>query len=165
MSEIYLAIGSNLGDRMVALESALSEISAKVGTLVKASSIYETQAWGYRGKPYLNQVLIVRSDLAPHDLLDGVLEIELGMGRQNRSGIYEDRFIDIDILFYDDLVMISHDLVIPHPHLHERKFVLLPLVEIAPELIHPSVKLPVNELLENLKDPSPIEAVLCAIPT
>jgi len=137
MNDVFLLLGSNLGDRQLFLQQADEAISREVGNIIKRSSVYQTQSWGKTDEPdYLNQVLLVKTDLSPGDVLQRILAIEQTMGRR-RAEKWGSRTIDIDILFYDDEVINEPDLVIPHPHLHERKFVLEPLAEIAPEYIHP----------------------------
>ena len=161
MSTVFIALGSNLGDRQSALKQARFAISQQIGEISQESSIYETEAWGYDGEKYLNQVIEIRSSLEPHDLLDAVLEIETELGRSDRTGAFENRIIDIDILFYDDLVMISHDLIIPHPHMKDRRFVLEPLAEISRDWIHPIFKITAGQMLVDLKDGLTINKVAC----
>lgn len=137
MSTLYLSLGTNLGDRRQNLKSALELIGSKVGTVVSASDIIETDPWGFESpNPFLNMVVKVETDLKPLEVLDVTQEIERQLGRATKSvnGEYHDRLIDIDILLYDDLVMDTPELTIPHPLMYERKFVMEPLAQIAPEL-------------------------------
>jgi len=137
MIDVFLLLGSNLGDRHLFLKQADEAIGREVGNIVKRSSVYQTQPWGKTDEPdYLNQVLLVKTDLLPRDVLQRILTIEQTMGRR-RVEKWGSRTIDIDILFYGDSIVNEYDLVIPHPHLHQRKFVLEPLAEIAPAFIHP----------------------------
>lgn len=138
MSTLYLSLGTNLGDRQQNLKSALELIGREVGTVVSASDIIETEPWGFDSpNPFLNMVVKVETDLKPLEVLDVTQEIERQLGRATKSvnGEYHDRLIDIDILLYDDLVMDTPELTIPHPLMYERKFVMEPLAQIAPELV------------------------------
>ena len=138
MSTLYLSLGTNLGDRRQNLKSALELIGSKVGTVVSTSDIIETDPWGFESpNPFLNTVVKVETDLKPLEVLDVTQEIERQLGRATKSvnGEYHDRLIDIDILLYDDLVMDTPELTIPHPLMYERKFVMEPLAQIAPELV------------------------------
>jgi len=143
---IYLALGSNLGDRMGNLTSAVERLSQKM-TIKKVSSVYETEPVYYEEQPlYLNAVLSAVTELEPFALLRFVKSIESDLGRQP-SFRNAPRLIDIDILFYGDLVVQTEELTIPHPGIVERAFVLAPLAEIAPELIHPVIHEKVEDLL------------------
>ena len=155
---VYLGSGSNLGDRSASLEQALHQINKFPQTgseaanpnlfarINRASSIYETQPWGYLDQgPFLNQVLEVTTNISPQLLLAEIKAAEQSLGRQ--PGIrYGPRLIDIDILFYGDQVIDGPDLTIPHPRLHLRSFVLVPLAELAPGLVHPILAVRVDDL-------------------
>jgi 2-amino-4-hydroxy-6-hydroxymethyldihydropteridine diphosphokinase len=133
---IYLSLGSNIGDRSANLSCAISNLSPEIYPQVP-SSIYETEPWGYSDQPpFLNQVLKATTELAPQELLNFLKKIEVSMGRQETFR-FGPRLIDLDILLYDDLVLSTSDLTIPHPRIAERGFVLVPLAEIAPDLMHP----------------------------
>lgn len=152
MHTVYLILGSNLGDRRNVLLKASNLITLRLGQLVNKSAIYQTAPWGVKDQPdYLNQVIKLITFLEPKDLLREVLAIEKELGRI-RHKKWESRLIDIDILLYDDIIINETDLIIPHPFLHLRKFVLTPLNEIAPHLIHPVLNKSVNELLMSLAD-------------
>ncbi|NDK56649.1 2-amino-4-hydroxy-6-hydroxymethyldihydropteridine diphosphokinase [Pontibacter fetidus] len=152
MPNLYLLLGGNLGNRTLYLQQARETIAAKVGTIVQASAIYETAAWGKTDQPsFLNQVLEVETILTPEQVLQTINQIEHDLGRE-RLEHWGARVIDIDILFYDDLVQQTQRLTIPHPQLHLRRFTLLPLHEIAPGLAHPVLKQNIAELLEVCPD-------------
>ncbi|OCX54490.1 2-amino-4-hydroxy-6-hydroxymethyldihydropteridine diphosphokinase [Mucilaginibacter sp. PPCGB 2223] len=151
MVDVFLLLGSNLGNRQLFLNEACTGIVLQVGRIVKRSSVYETQSWGKTDEPdYLNQVLQVSTALKPREVLERILAIEKSLGRE-RLEKWGSRTIDIDILFYDNEVINQPDLVIPHPHLHQRKFVLEPLAEIAPQYIHPVLNKNILQL-NNFKD-------------
>ncbi len=143
---IYLGLGTNLGDRLANLQHAREALPPEVRVL-RASSIYETEPWGYRDQPaFLNQVLEGTTQLSPSALLQYLRAIEIKMGRQSTFR-YGPRLVDLDILFYGDQVVDLPGLAIPHPHLAERAFVLVPLAEIAPELRHPASQQTIKEML------------------
>jgi 2-amino-4-hydroxy-6-hydroxymethyldihydropteridine diphosphokinase len=147
---VYLSLGSNLGNRQANLDMALKLLSERM-RMGKVSSIYDTEPLGNTNQPrFLNLACEVFTRLAPEGLLALAKGIERKMGRYSRSG--EPRIIDIDILFYDDKVMDTRDLVIPHPRIEERSFVLVPLAEIAPDLVHPVLKKTIKELNQAIKE-------------
>jgi 2-amino-4-hydroxy-6-hydroxymethyldihydropteridine diphosphokinase len=143
----YLGLGSNLGDRAVHIEKAVAFL-AECGRVLRRSSIYETTPLGMPGAPlFYNLALALESPLAPEALLAKCKECEGAQGRDPRNSHYRDRGIDIDILLAGDLVIATPELIIPHPRLAERGFVLVPLFEIAPRLVHPLEKVTVTRLL------------------
>ncbi|MCU0388791.1 MAG: 2-amino-4-hydroxy-6-hydroxymethyldihydropteridine diphosphokinase [Chitinophagaceae bacterium] len=153
MNTAYLLTGGNLGDRVYNLETARELIEEECGAIVKQSSIYETAAWGPVSQPdFLNQVLQIETPLSPQKLLQVLLQIENEMGR-HREERYAARTIDLDILFYNDLTVDEEGLIIPHPRLYTRRFVLVPLAEIAPGLIHPILLQNIATLLKQCQDP------------
>jgi len=155
MSEVFLGVGTNLGDREKNLSDVTAIIERSIGDILLASSIYETEPWGFEAKDeFLNMVLKVSTGLGPSELLSRILGIEISMGRLRGEKQYSSRIIDIDILLYGDRIIDEEDLCIPHPHLHERKFVLVPLSEIAPSLIHPVINQSIASLLFNCSDKS-----------
>ena len=152
MPSIYLLLGGNLGNRTLYLQQARESITEQVGSIIQASALYETAAWGKTDQPaFLNQVLEVVTKLSPEQVLQSINAIEQDLGRI-RQEHWGARVIDIDILFYDDLVQQTQRLTIPHPQLHLRRFTLLPLQEIVPELVHPVLQQTINELLAKCPD-------------
>lgn len=155
MKNIFLLVGSNIEPRLSFLERAENEVGKKVGVVIKASKIYESEPWGFEDKTsFLNQVLQVNSELTAEEILKKVLEIEMEMGRVRRSDSYASRNIDIDILYFGDYIFEQEFLQIPHPRLHLRRFTLTPLAEIAPLFIHPKLTLSNQELLDMCEDQS-----------
>ena len=152
MNTAYLLIGGNVGDRAANLQTALKRISETCGTITSTSSLYETAAWGNTNQPsFYNQAVVVTTPLSPVALMDQLLEIELEMGRI-RTQKYGPRTIDLDILMIDELVISSEKLTIPHPQMQNRRFALLPLVEVAPTLTHPLLDQSIEDLLQNCPD-------------
>lgn len=159
MHTAYLLTGGNLGDRFLNLQSARETIAQRCGTLVSASGIYETAAWGKTDQPaFLNQVLELRTNLEPQELMQELLAIEkeLGRVREEKMG---PRLIDIDILLIDELVMNTTGLTLPHPALPLRRFALAPLAEIAGGRIHPMLKKTIAELLTDCPDKLPVAKI------
>jgi 2-amino-4-hydroxy-6-hydroxymethyldihydropteridine diphosphokinase len=142
---VYLALGSNLGDRRANLKEAIAALPPQMEVNAK-SSVYETPPWGYEDQPkFLNQVIKAKTYLDAEPLLKHLKRLEVALGRKE-SFPNGPRLIDMDILFYDDLVLNTPALSVPHPRLHERGFVLLPLMDINPDLVHPINKKSVREM-------------------
>ncbi|AJG40763.1 2-amino-4-hydroxy-6-hydroxymethyldihydropteridine pyrophosphokinase [Thermotoga sp. RQ7] len=151
MAKVVIALGSNLGDREMNLKTAIVKMKERGMYIEKLSSFVETEPYGYTDQPkFLNAVCLVETDLSPRTLLNTLLEIEREMGRV-RTVKWGPRVIDLDIVFYENLIVNEEGLIIPHPDAHNRLFVLEPLSEIAPDLVHPVLKKTVQELLIELK--------------
>lgn len=138
--QVFLGLGSNLGDKEANLRAAIYEIEKRIGKVISLSAFYTTEPWGFTSEnTFVNAVCKVDTSFLPMEVLHITQEIEKDLGRIQKSvhGNYSDRSMDIDILLYDDIILHTDQLTIPHPLMCERKFVLEPLVEIAPELIHP----------------------------
>ena len=143
---VYLALGTNLGNRAANLKEALAALSPQLDVKAR-SKVYETPPWGYTDQEkFYNQVVKAKTYVAPEALLKHLKRLEVALGR-TPSFQHGPRKIDLDILFYDDLVIDTPALTIPHPHAHERGFVLLPLMDIAPDFVHPVKEKTVRELL------------------
>jgi 2-amino-4-hydroxy-6-hydroxymethyldihydropteridine diphosphokinase len=142
---VYLALGSNLGDRLANLKQAIAALTPQMDVKAK-SPVYETPPWGYENQPkFLNQVIQATTYLEPEPLLKHLKRLEVALGRK-ASVPNGPRSIDMDILFYDDLILNKPSLIIPHPRLHERPFVLLPLMDLAPDIVHPVRKQSVRDM-------------------
>ncbi|MPQ45470.1 2-amino-4-hydroxy-6-hydroxymethyldihydropteridine diphosphokinase [Marinifilum sp. N1E240] len=138
MAKVYFLIGGNLGNREQILKDTAEHLNEKVGEIYLISSIYETEPWGFEHElSFLNQVVVCETTLLPIEVLNSTQEIELNLGRVRKKNRYSERTIDIDLLFYDDLIMDTERLELPHPRMGERMFALAPLSEIIPEFIHP----------------------------
>ncbi len=149
---IFLLLGSNLGDRQRNLLLAKRSIEALAGKIIMQSSIYETEAWGKTDQEaFLNQVIEIDSQYTPQVLLSLLLRIEIDLGRERKEK-WGPRIIDLDILFCGDEIISTTDLTLPHPAIAERRFTLIPLVEIAPNFIHPKLKKSCRQLLEECQD-------------
>ena len=149
MAIAYLALGTNIGTKRRNMITAAALLAERVGDVLALSGFYETEPWGFQSEnTFLNAALQLDTSLSPLELLKATQEIEIEMGRTQKSnGAYHDRIIDIDILLYEDLVLQTPELTLPHPLMHERLFVMEPLAEIAPNVIHPVFKKPVISLL------------------
>ncbi len=154
LHEVYLGLGSNLGDKQNNIHLALEKINERIGNIITCSAFLITEPVGFHSHNlFVNAVCKLGTKLTPLEVLEYTQAIEREMGRYSKSynQIYSDRIIDIDILLYDDEVFDSEELKLPHPHLHERNFVVIPLAEIAGEVYHPICKKTINQLKEELQ--------------
>ena len=152
MNIAYLLIGGNMGDRMANLQAARDAIARQCGAVKGISNIFETAAWGLEAQPpFLNQALEVHTQLAPIHLLYCLLQVEKALGRE-RGEKWGPRLIDIDILLYNEDVIIEQGLTIPHPQMHLRRFVLAPLAQLAPHKTHPLLQQNIQQLLQQCPD-------------
>jgi 2-amino-4-hydroxy-6-hydroxymethyldihydropteridine diphosphokinase len=157
LHKAYLLLGSNRGDRIQMLMQAAVLIEKNIGKIISSSLVYETAPWGFEDETYfLNQVHCVQTQLTPVDLMAALLRIESAIGRKRQGNNYTSRLIDIDILFYDDHIVDHEHLTIPHPRLHQRRFALTPLSEIAPDFIHPILGITIRDLAQQCKDESEV---------
>jgi 2-amino-4-hydroxy-6-hydroxymethyldihydropteridine diphosphokinase len=157
MKKVFLGIGTNLGERETNLKDTLVGIENNIGHVIKVSSLYETEPWGFKSEnQFLNMVVEAETKLTPSGVLGAALMIESFLGRTRGEKQYSSRIIDIDILLYEDMIVDEVSLKIPHPLLHERRFVLVPLCELDPDLVHPVLKKSFRSILESCKDESKV---------
>lgn len=157
---IYISIGSNKGDKFKNLQNAVDLIHQKLGYVLSISRVYKTEALGFDGDAFFNACLIVETHLKPKTAMQVLLKIEKELGRtRDKSKGYESRIIDLDIIFFEDEVINTKSLTVPHTEMHNRRFVLKPLSDIAPQVEHSKKKKLVSELLENCKDKSDVEPI------
>ncbi len=153
MPDVYLILGSNLGDRIENLKKATDHICRDIGKIVARSSIYETEPWGFNHESnFINQILRINTSLKPLEVLGKILKIEKLYGRRIKNKKYTAREMDIDILFYNNKIIKSDKLIIPHPCIRERMFVLVPMAELQPDFIHPLLQKPISYLKETCSD-------------
>lgn len=157
MKKVFLSLGSDLGDREDNLRQAVEAIGSSAGLVTGVSPVYETEPVGFSGSTdFLNMVVSIETDLNPSELIDNLMISEKSLGRTRGESGTISRTIDIDILMYDDLIIDSGTLIIPHPRMHQRRFVLVPLNDLAPGLVHPVSGKTVMELLESCEDKSQV---------
>ena len=156
----YLSLGSNQGRKLNNLQEAIYEIAESIGAIHKISSVYKTDSWGFKGDVFYNICIAVSTYLPPEELLKNILNIETKLGRKReQNNKYTNRKIDIDILLFDDEIVFSKNIIIPHPRMLDRKFVLVPLAEIAGNTLHPIEKKTLNICLNNTIDTSEIHKI------
>lgn len=161
MNKVFLGLGTNMGNREANLKEAVAKIGESIGEILNVSSVFETEPWGFDAElNFFNMAVEVETSHTPSGVLGAILMIEAQLGRIRTAKQYSSRVIDIDILFYEDLIMDEIALKIPHPLLSSRKFVLVPLNEIAPEFIHPVLKKSVGALLKSCEDLSEVRKII-----
>jgi 2-amino-4-hydroxy-6-hydroxymethyldihydropteridine diphosphokinase len=161
MIKLYILLGGNLGDKHKVFSEAKARLSQQIGTITNQSAIYETEPWGFESDDiFWNQVIEISTDVSPEEVLQQTQQIEHELGRIRKANQYDSRIIDIDILFYGDQIVKTENLVVPHPRIQERKFALIPLCEIAAELIHPVFQKNVRQLLDQCTDPLIVEKLI-----
>jgi 2-amino-4-hydroxy-6-hydroxymethyldihydropteridine diphosphokinase len=157
---IYLCIGGNLGEREDNLEETRMFLNFNFGDVIAVSSVFESEAWGMNDAPaFLNQVVLIKSELSDQELLTEIAELEEFYDRERADDKYLDREMDVDILLIDDAVIQSEGLEVPHPRMALRRFVLEPLCELAPDLMHPVLKKSIKELLDECQDKSLVKKI------
>jgi 2-amino-4-hydroxy-6-hydroxymethyldihydropteridine diphosphokinase len=160
MIKLYVLLGGNLGDKKQVFEQTIRLLGERVGMITRQSAIYETEPWGFESSDlFWNQVLEISTTLSAEKVLEQTQQTEIELGRIRKTNQYDSRIIDIDLLFYGDQVISMENLSIPHPRIQDRKFALVPLNEIAPELIHPVFQKSIGQLLGECTDPLRVEKV------
>ncbi len=160
MVKLYLLLGGNLGNKQQIFADARTRLTELLGKITAQSAVYETEPWGFESEDiFWNQVLEISTDLLPDEVLLLTQQTELELGRIRKKNQYDSRIIDIDILFYGDQIINHTNLIVPHPRIQERKFALIPLNEIAPELIHPVFQKSIKQLLNDCSDSLRVEQV------
>lgn len=160
MHQVFLGIGGNTGNKHDNFEKVYTFIKNELGDIIKRSSVYETPPWGFESEEnFWNQVLVIETGFSPEELLKKIAEIENRFGRERGTAGYTSRKMDIDILYFDEMILNTETLTIPHPQITNRLFVLVPLAETAPEFVHPLLKKTSLEMLENCPDSSVISKV------
>ncbi len=156
MSLAYLILGGNRGNTKQIFSDAIDLVSSHIGPISAKSSLYSSESWGFESDLFMNQVIKLETLLSPAEVLRNALDIENQLGRIRKTGGYEARTLDIDLLYFDSLIIRTEELIVPHPRIKERRFVLVPLAEVAPDLIDPVTGQSVSEMLLNCQDPSKV---------
>ena len=158
MNTTYLELGSNKGNRVLNISKAFLFINLELGETTNHSAIYETEPWGFKSKEkFINIAVELKTNFQPHDLLNKIKKFEKKLGRRKYSDRYESREIDIDILFFNNDIIKDNDLIIPHPRLHKRKFVLETLFDMIPDYIHPVLNKDIQQLYAECNDDGNVE--------
>ncbi|MGW1453798.1 2-amino-4-hydroxy-6-hydroxymethyldihydropteridine diphosphokinase [Salegentibacter agarivorans] len=157
---VHIALGSNVGNRFELLQNALHKIYLEIGEIQQVSQVYETPAWGFEGNAFLNACIAVSTRFSAEEILRKLLKIEADAGRvRSDAKNYQNRSLDLDILLFEDEILETSDLIVPHPAMQNRKFVLLPLADIAAKETHPIFKVSIEKLLKQVEDNSEIKAI------
>ena len=160
MHQVFLGIGGNTGNKQDNFHKVYTFIKNELGDIINRSSVYETPPWGFESEEnFWNQVFMIETQFTPEKLLENIAKIENWFGREHVGGKYTSREMDIDILYFDELILKTETLTIPHPQIANRLFVLVPLAEIAPEFVHPQLQMTSLKLLKNCPDSSVINKV------
>jgi len=160
MNRVYISLGGNIGDKRANFKQVREIIAAQFGNILEESSLYETPPWGFCSENYFwNQAMCIETEFEADEMLLRFKEIEKSFGQKSMDERYTDRAMDLDILYFGNVVIESEVITIPHPRIQERKFVLIPLVEIAPDFIHPCLQKTNFELLEQCKDRSVVKKI------
>ena len=160
MHQVFLGIGGNIGNKHDNFDKVYTFFQNELGTITKSSSVYETPPWGFQAEVnFWNQVLVVKTEFSAVEVLRKINQIERQFGRKRDGGQYKSREMDIDILYFDEMILDTGNLTIPHPQIANRLFVLVPLAEIAPDFVHPLLRLTSLEMLKNCGDNSVIKKV------
>ncbi len=162
MEKCYILFGSNMGDKDQIFAQACLLINNRCGRIAEVSSAYESEPWGFKAEEwFLNRVIVLETEMKPEPLLEVLLEIERELGRVRHPEIqgYISRTVDLDILYYGNRIVLTDSLTIPHPRLHQRRFALLPLCEVAPQLVHPAFNFTQTELLRRCHDFSEVRKI------
>lgn len=157
MLQVDILLGGNVGDTLEIFSKAKGQLIDKAGAIVRESSLYRTEAWGFDSDPFLNQVVTLKTKLLPHELLQILLSVEAFFGRERKGEGYAARTLDLDILFVEEQIINTSELVVPHPRMGERRFVLEPLSELYPDRIHPVTGKTISRMLAECDDTSSVE--------
>lgn len=162
MQTAILSIGTNLGNKVQNLITAIELLNVRAGKLLRKGAVYETESWGFKSdQVFLNQLVSLHTDLSPEELLSTILDIEKEMGRYRINQVeYVSRIIDIDILFYEEDIINQKNLSIPHPHIGDRRFILIPLAALFPHFRHPVNKLTASQMLKKCNDTSDVRLLI-----
>lgn len=162
MEQVFIGIGTNLGDKVENIKWAIESLHEQVGKVIHTSSFYESEPWGYESSEwFVNAVIEIQTNLDPQSLLTELKNIEFSLGRTSKTSTkYEDRLIDLDILYFGDKSIFLNGLEVPHPRIYQRKFVLEPLYEIAPNFIDVKVNKSISELLNECTDTSVLKKIV-----
>jgi 2-amino-4-hydroxy-6-hydroxymethyldihydropteridine diphosphokinase len=160
LQKIFISLGTNQGDRLQNLQQAINALYENIGNTVVISPIYETKSWGFESSDFLNCCVLLTTELSPVSLLQKLQQLEITLGRlEKTSATYEARSIDIDLLFYEDVVLATKDLTVPHIGIQQRNFVLAPLCDIAPEYVHPKLQKTISALLQKCTDENEVHKI------